>query len=215
MDILEVILKLFLAVALGGMVGLERESSQKPAGFRTNILICVGSASLMILAGMILRESPASGGELTRIAAGAVTGMGFIGAGTIIQSRGSVLGLTTAATLWTVSALGLMIGAGYYLIALVMTAVIIATLIIFRQVESQFLKRSHYRYEIRTATSRDLLVHIKKVALHEGIKFQTLHLHHEGDEARILLSFTAPDDKEERFNQAVLGREDIIEIKID
>ena len=215
MNILEVTLKLLLAVALGGLVGLERETNQKPAGFRTNILICVGSTTLMILAGMILKDSPVTGSEMTRIAAGAVTGMGFIGAGTIIQSRGSVLGLTTAATLWTVSALGLMIGAGYTVAALIVTVVIMATLIVFRKVENQILKRSHYRYEIKTSNSRELLVHIKKLALHEGIKFQNLHLHHEGEEAKIVFSFLAPDEKEEQFNQAVLRREDITEIKID
>jgi putative Mg2+ transporter-C (MgtC) family protein len=215
MNILEVTLKLLLAVALGGLVGLERETSQKPAGFRTNILICVGSAALMILAGMILKDSPVTGNEMTRIAAGAVTGIGFIGAGTIIQSRGSVLGLTTAATLWTVSALGLMIGAGYTIVALIVTAVIMATLILFRKVESHFLKRSYYRYEIKTAKSRELLVYLKKIALHEGIKFQNLQFHHSGEEAKIVLSFMAPDDKEEQFNRAILSREDITEIRID
>lgn len=215
MYILEVTLKFLLAVALGGLVGLERETSQKPAGFRTNILICVGSASLMILAGLILKNNPASGSEFARIAAGAITGMGFIGAGTIIQARGAVKGLTTAASLWTVSALGLMIGAGFYVVSLIFTVVIMLTLILFRQLEDQYLKQSHHRYEIKTPRSRELLVHIKKIAMHEGIKFQSLHLHQEGDQARIVFSFHAPDEKEEKFNQAVLSGEGISEIKID
>lgn len=215
MYILEVTLKFLLAVALGGLVGLERETSQKPAGFRTNILICVGSTSLMILAGLILKNNPASGSEFARIAAGAITGMGFIGAGTIIQARGAVKGLTTAATLWTVSALGLMIGAGFYVVSLVFTAAIMLTLILFRQLEDQYLKQSHHRYEIKTPHSRELLVHIKKIAMHEGIKFQSLHLHQEGDQARIVFAFNAPDEKEEKFNQAVLSGEGISEIKID
>ena len=96
MNLIEILLKLVLAVALGGLVGLERETSQKPAGFRTNILICVGSAMMMILSGLILGGNAESGTDLTRIAAGVITGIGFIGAGTIIQARGSIVGLTTS-----------------------------------------------------------------------------------------------------------------------
>lgn len=214
-NILEVILKLLLAVGLGGLVGLEREAREKPAGFRTNILICVGSATLMILAGLILRDSQAGGGEMARIAAGAVTGMGFIGAGTILQSRGSVKGLTTAATLWTVSALGLMIGAGYYLIAIIVTAVIMLTLILFRQVENLYPKQFFSRYEIKTPNSLELVQYLKKTAHGEGIKFQSLQILPAGKQARIILAFQSSEEEGERFNRLILEREDITEIKID
>ena len=115
MDIASIALKLLLAVALGGLIGLERESSQKPAGFRTNILICTGSTMMMILSSLILGQGEATAGDFTRVAAAVITGMGFIGAGSIIQARGAVYGLTTAATLWTVAGLGLVIGAGFYI----------------------------------------------------------------------------------------------------
>lgn len=120
-----------LAVALGGIVGLERESSQKPAGFRTNVLICVGATMMMVLSRLILQGKEGNGESLSRIAAGVITGIGFIGAGTIIQARGSVLGLTTAATLWAVAGLGLVIGAGYYWIAIIFAALILLTLLCF------------------------------------------------------------------------------------
>ena len=93
-DITEIVLKLLLAVALGGLIGMERESSHKPAGFRTNILICIGSTMVMILSGLLL-EGREGGGDYTRIAAAVITGMGFIGAGSIIQARGLVMGLTS------------------------------------------------------------------------------------------------------------------------
>jgi len=91
MDITEIVLKLLLAVALGGLIGLERESSHKPAGFRTNILICIGSTMAMILSGLLL-EGQEGSGDFTRIAAAVITGMGFIGAGSIIQARGNGYG---------------------------------------------------------------------------------------------------------------------------
>ena len=106
MDILETFLKFILAIALGGIIGLEREASQKPAGLRTHILICVSASMMMVLSRLLLAGKGDVSGDLLRIAAAVITGMGFIGAGTIIQAQGSVHGLTTAATLWTVAGLG-------------------------------------------------------------------------------------------------------------
>jgi putative Mg2+ transporter-C (MgtC) family protein len=215
MDLVEILLKLVLAVALGGLVGLERETSHKPAGIRTNILICVGSAMMMILSGLILGENGERGTDLTRIAAGVITGIGFIGAGTIIQARGIILGLTTAATIWAVAVLGLVIGAGYYLVAVIFTAIIILTLIIFRYVEDHYLKRSMYIYYLQANYSKDLLINIKKLALHNGFKFDELRLKKEGQSAIIDLSFHATEEKEKRFNQGLLNLAEVLEIKIE
>ncbi len=215
MSILEITLKLLLAVALGGLIGLERESSQKPAGFRTNILICVGSTMMMILSGLLLQGKEGSGGDFTRIAAGVITGIGFIGAGTIIQSRGIVVGLTTAATLWAVGGLGLIIGAGYYIPAIIFTAIIILTLIIFRQIEGQYLKKSIYRYNLKTKYSKDILSNIKKIALHEGIRFRELTLKKEENLAIVDLSFSATEEKEQKFSQSLFEVQEISEIKIE
>lgn len=214
MSLLEITLKLLLAVGLGGLIGLERETSQKPAGFRTNILICVGSTMVMIVSGLILQGKDASSGDLTRIAAGVITGIGFIGAGTIIQSQGIVVGLTTGATLWAVGGLGIVIGAGYYLPAIIFTAIIILTLIIFRQIEGQYMKRAIYSYHLKAKYSKDVLTHIKKLALHEGIKFRELTLKREKDLSVVDFSFTASEEKEQKFNQGLLDIEDIQEIKI-
>jgi putative Mg2+ transporter-C (MgtC) family protein len=174
MSLLEITLKLLLAVALGGLIGIERESSHKPAGFRTNILICVGATMMMVLSELIFQGKQGIENHLTRIAAGVITGIGFIGAGTIIQAGGIVVGLTTAATLWAVAGLGLVIGAGYYWIAIIFAAIIILTLVIFRQLEDQYLKKSIYRYTLRTKYSDKTLFNIKGIALHEGLKFREL-----------------------------------------
>src|SRR5262245_33814753 len=115
---LDLLFKLFLAVVLGGMIGLEREIAGKPAGLRTNILICVGAALLTdvsIAITMGIYPGAPRVGDPSRIAAQIVTGIGFIGAGTIMQIRGSVTGLTSAATIFVVAAIGVTIGSGQYL----------------------------------------------------------------------------------------------------
>jgi putative Mg2+ transporter-C (MgtC) family protein len=214
MSLLEIVLKLLLAVALGGLIGLERESSHKPAGFRTNILICIGATMMMVLSGLIFQGKEGIENHFSRIAAGVITGIGFIGAGTIIQAGGIVLGLTTAATLWAVAGLGLVIGAGYYWVAIIFAAIIILTLVIFRQLEGQYLKSSIYKYSLITKYSKDILLNIKRIALHEGLKFRELNFKKEGSTSVIDFSFHATDEKEQKFNQSILGLEEILEIKI-
>ena len=110
---LDLLLKLALAVVLGGAIGLEREISGKPAGLRTNILICVGAALLTDVS-VAITTIPEQVGDPSRLAAQIVSGIGFIGAGTIMQARGTVTGLTSAATIWVVAAIGITVGAGLY-----------------------------------------------------------------------------------------------------
>lgn len=129
---LDLLAQLVLAGFLGGAIGLERELSGKAAGLRTNLLICVGSTILTVLslnlsahfvANEYIRADPA------RLAAQIVSGIGFLGAGTIIQARGSVTGLTTAATLWVVAAIGIAVGVGEYVLAMGSTAFVLLALI--------------------------------------------------------------------------------------
>ena len=110
---LDLLLKLGLAVLLGGVIGLEREISGKPAGLRTNILICVGAALLTDVSIRIVGGP--GGGDPSRLAAQIITGIGFIGAGTIMHASGTITGLTSAATIWVVCAIGITVGAGFFL----------------------------------------------------------------------------------------------------
>ena len=110
----DLLVKLVLAVLLGGIIGFEREVAGKPAGLRTNILICIGATLLMDVSIRIGLTDAGRIGDPARIAAQVVSGVGFIGAGTIMQSQGTVTGLTSAATIWVVAAIGLTLGAGYY-----------------------------------------------------------------------------------------------------
>jgi putative Mg2+ transporter-C (MgtC) family protein len=112
---LDLLVKLALAVFLGGIIGFEREINGKPAGLRTNILICVGATLLMDLSTRIGLIDGHRIGDPARIAAQVVSGVGFLGAGTIMHSQGMVTGLTSAATIWVVAAIGMTVGAGFYI----------------------------------------------------------------------------------------------------
>src|SRR5574340_1479198 len=116
-----------VAVACGGLVGLERERRGKPAGFRTNTLICLGAMVYMHVGELVQVAAGTNVTDPARIASQVVTGVGFLGAGTIIQSRGSITGLTSAATICVVAAIGLVAGAGYPLLAGVYTAMTLIT----------------------------------------------------------------------------------------
>jgi putative Mg2+ transporter-C (MgtC) family protein len=126
-------LRLLAAALAGAAIGLERELHDKPAGFRTNILICLGAALFTILS--IRMQNGASAGDVTRIAAQVVTGVGFLGAGAIIQHRASVIGLTTAATIWAVASVGMAFGSGHYFVGCVATLLTFLTLIVLAPAE--------------------------------------------------------------------------------
>src|SRR3989338_1349755 len=132
----QVVWRLFLAAALGGVIGFEREKHNKRmAGFRTHILVSIGSALIMLVS-IHLFEIYAGKAPVdpARIAAGVVTGIGFLGAGTIIRSGESVRGLTTAASLWTVSGIGLAIGCGFYIAGLATAIIAFAALYFLKKI---------------------------------------------------------------------------------
>jgi len=135
------LLKSGMAILCGGVIGVERELKRKPAGFRTNILICLGSTYFMLVSMLVSTLPGGRPGDPGRVASQVVTGIGFLGAGTIIQSRGQIAGLTTAALIWVVSAIGLLIGVGYHLMALLGTAVIFLTLTVLGYVERRMLNQ--------------------------------------------------------------------------
>src|SRR5882724_13361792 len=132
-------LKLLLAMLCGGAIGFERELSRKAAGLRTNVLICIGAALYMIVSRHIGGGAPYT--DPARLAAQVVTGIGFLGAGVILQARGSIHGLTTAATIFVVGAIGISAGAGLFSLAAFSTGLIIVVLVLLRRVEEAVLHR--------------------------------------------------------------------------
>lgn len=131
----EIILKLVFAAALGAIIGIEREISKKPAGMRTHALVCMGAALFTVMS--ISFQSA----DTSRVAAGVVTGIGFLGAGVIWQTKNKVHGLTTAADLWAVAAIGLAVGMGLYLIAIAAAALMLLLLVPGRIIENAVKRR--------------------------------------------------------------------------
>jgi putative Mg2+ transporter-C (MgtC) family protein len=156
---IEIFLRLLLAMVCGGAIGFERELSRKAAGLRTNVLICMGAALYMIVSRHISGGAPYT--DPARLVAQVVAGIGFLGAGVILQSRGSIIGLTTAATIFVVGAVGISIGEGMFTIAVVATVLIIVVLVLLRRVEHQIILRKrlfHY-----TLTTRDPAEFLEKL----------------------------------------------------
>ena len=133
----ELIWRLTLGVALGGVIGWERELQHQPAGFRTHSLVALGACIFTVISAFGFGGE----GDPARIAAQIVTGIGFIGAGTIIRHEGSVRGLTTAASLWAVAAVGMASGAGLYVVAIGATLLIVVVLAIFDWLEALLKRR--------------------------------------------------------------------------
>lgn len=148
---LELLFQLVLAVLLGGAIGLDRELRGKPAGLRTNVLICIGATLFTVLSYHVSGER----GDPGRIAAQVLTGIGFIGAGTILHLRGAVTGLTSAATIWVVAAIGMAVGANAYVEAVGATVLVGLVLGGLGKAE---------RYLAAKATTSQLVVHARPEA---------------------------------------------------
>jgi putative Mg2+ transporter-C (MgtC) family protein len=157
-----VIFRLILAAVLSGIVGFEREFHGRAAGFRTHILLCVGSTLIMITSVHIFDVySGRTPIDPARLAAGVVTGIGFLGAGTIMQYKASVRGLTTAASLWVVTGIGLAVGSGLYFGSIATTALAVITLMFFGRVEHAMIRKDWYKTVI--IESKDGLEQLKRV----------------------------------------------------
>ena len=134
----EILIRLILSVILSGIIGLEREKRRKDAGFRTHILVGLGSTLIMLTSLYVFdiyKDSTAI--DPARIASGVITGIGFLGAGAIIRSGGDVKGLTTAACLWIVAAIGLAVGSGYYFASFVTSIFTLIILLFFSRMEER------------------------------------------------------------------------------
>ncbi len=148
LGIYEIFLRLFIALILGGLIGFEREGIRRPAGLRTHILVCVSSA-LIMLSGIYLSDIYINRATIdpSRLGAQVVSGIGFLGAGTILKGSSGVKGLTTAASLWSVAGIGIACGIGFYWGALICTVLILIALMVFGKIE-RFIKIRDYSLSI-------------------------------------------------------------------
>jgi putative Mg2+ transporter-C (MgtC) family protein len=170
----QTMLRLVAAAILGGLIGLEREIHHKPAGLRTNIFICIGSAMFTILSWRLASEYS---GDHTRIAAQIIPGIGFIGAGSILHARGSVSGLTTAATIFVVASIGMACGGGLYALAIFATFILLIALTFLGVVEKRFnLKDLTMMYEIQGQSAEELIAAANGVLEQDRKIMQTVQI---------------------------------------
>ncbi len=195
----EVFLRLVLAAAFGGAIGIERELRERGAGLRTHMLVSVGSALFTLASAYGFRDFLVHGGSVvradpTRIAAQIVTGIGFLGAGAIIRQGLSVRGLTTAATLWVVAAIGLATGAGYYSAAAITTGLVLVSLWPVRILAFKTMARFRPETDRLLAqlpageSPAPLIEELERL----GARLQTLEISHEADRRTVLLDVTLP-----------------------
>lgn len=192
-----VMLRLVVAAALGGIIGAEREMKRKPAGLRTNMFICFGAAMFTILSVELASKWP---GDHTRIAAQIIPGIGFIGAGSILHSRGSVTGLTTAATLFVVAGIGMAAGGGLYLAAIFATLVIFIALHVLGLLEAKFsLKNLQMTYEVAGEDATAVIDGINVALSDEHKMMQTVQVVRVNNHARVQFSVDGTRNEHEQL----------------
>lgn len=184
MSVYEIIFKLALACILGALIGLERESLNRPAGLRTYTLVCVGSTLAMIVSiDIYMQYYQTVNADPGRIAAQVVSGIGFLGAGTIMREGASVRGLTTAAGLWVVACIGLAVGAGLYIPAVVTTILILFVLIYFIRFEQFFTGLREYKGLVIVVEDRPGQVgNIGSILGDMGVLIKNIQLNHMEDQ---------------------------------
>jgi putative Mg2+ transporter-C (MgtC) family protein len=170
-------LKLLLACLFGGLVGWQRESHERPAGFRTHILVCVGSCLIMLVSVGAAAPTWGTGrpADPGRIAAQVVSGIGFLGAGTILRQGNAIRGLTTAASLWTVAGIGLAAGLGgaYALLGGVATLLVLATLTVFSRLERQ-MSAARRAYDVEILAAPQAVGDAKERLLERGVRLTSI-----------------------------------------
>jgi uncharacterized membrane protein YhiD involved in acid resistance len=199
--------KVVLAILCGGMIGLERELKHKPAGLRTNILICLGAALFTTLSMLISGAHPNHPGDPARIAAQVVTGVGFLGGGMIMQSRGGVTGLTSAATVWVVAAIGVCIGVGYPITAFIFSLTVLFTLYFLSKVDNKVLGKLHC-YEawihLHSRNSGDR-AEVMEAFQHGDLELTRLTVEEKDEKYQIVAKYYASETKHLRVQAALWG----------
>jgi putative Mg2+ transporter-C (MgtC) family protein len=200
--------RLLLAAVLGGVIGLERQLKQRPAGLRTNMFICFGSAMFTILSAELASNL---GGDHTRIAAQIIPGIGFIGAGSILHAKRNVAGLTTAATIFVVASIGMACGGGLYLEATFATVLILLALLLLGWAETRFnLKPLAMSYSVVSEKSSDEIVDaVNELIEEQGKEIRSMHLSKMNGKRKIIFTIHATHHEHHHMMDALRRSADL------
>jgi putative Mg2+ transporter-C (MgtC) family protein len=192
------IVRLVVAAILGGAIGLERQLRHKPAGLRTNMFICFGAAMFTVLSDQL---AGSMGGDHTRVAAQIIPGIGFIGAGSILHARGSVVGLTTAATLFVVASVGMAAGGGLYITAIFATVLILLALAVLGKLERRFaIQSSAVTYEVTGRSAEAILIEAKRTLDEVHATMQNVRVAGEPGHVRAMFTVAGPPEDHQQIN---------------
>jgi len=230
MSTMDIVLRIFLAIILGGFIGFEREMNNRPAGFVTHTLVCVGACVVSLIqlhmvedTIKLIVENPVLANaiktDLGRVVAQVVTGVGFLGAGTIFMDKGSVKGLTTATTIWVVACIGLAVGLGYYQMAVIATGGVGFVVIALRQFEHRALNRK-YAMKITITTNREkedfvseLTAYFKSKRVQvRDIQIRTLT---DNEITYVFKIYTGFYRKQHKIVEGLAEKKNVIKIKVD
>ncbi len=205
----ELLLRLGLAMLIGGLIGMERELRSKSAGFRTLILICLGATLFTIFSKVI-----GGAGNPDRIASNVVVGIGFLGAGVIFKGEGGVNGITTAATIWLTAALGMGIGCGYYIASISGCVFVLVTLIIFSTLDIYLDKLNQVRdYIIEYPFEENNQHKFEKMFLKFGLKVKTRNQKKVGNIIKGAWVVIGKEKKHQAFIEVILKDKSIIDFE--
>ncbi len=206
----EDLIKLLVALILGGILGAERERHKKAVGLRTLILISVGSALFTILSIDLVGPSGENPG---RVAANIIVGVGFMGAGVILEERGRIVGLTTAATIWVSAALGMAVGTGQYILACFTDALVLIVLLLFTRLE-EFLEISSEEriYEITAKISWDKYKELKSLFKEHDLAINSTKQEKKGGDMICTFDVLGQTKKHDKLVQKLLSDKEIKEV---
>ena len=200
-----------MAAAAGGVIGIERAYSGREAGFRTHILVAIASALLMLLWDFQWLTTPSDilasvRADPTRMAQGIMTGIGFLGAGVIMHNRHSVRGLTTAASIWITSAIGIMLGSGHLAIGWFACLLVLTTLALLRRLEKHLPSRRYARLLLTTVQDKALLEPlIRSILREQGISGNGFAYEFVGKSGELILQTTISAFQSQKFGQLELA----------
>src|SRR5499425_3103416 len=197
-------IKLLVAALLGGIIGFEREFRDKPAGLRTNVMICVGSTLFMIIS--------AAYGD-TRIGAQIITGIGFLGAGSVLHAHGFVLGLTTAATIWVVAGVGMALGSGMYTVAVFTTGMSLITLYLLSFIEDKIQGRKSYGYALVVTDLQQALASINRVLQESSVSAASFNFKKKAGHYRVWFNLLIPRETNLKIIQRLSAIPEITQVE--
>ncbi|MBN2879823.1 MAG: MgtC/SapB family protein [Clostridia bacterium] len=214
----EIIIRISISAVLGGLIGFQRELSRNSAGFRTHILVCLGACVAMITNEYLYFQFPDANIDVARMGSYVISGIGFLGAGSIIKDGFRVRGLTTAAGLWVVACLGVAVGAGFYWAALFGGLVVFMVLVLLKLMESKFISgRNRTEIELRIKNTPETMAEVMTDIGKAGVSVKDIDIQSTDKKWTEVIIYTTITNKlaMDRLKESLKKREDVKVISIE